>query len=122
MNLPARPSQVRGLMDDPAYTQRILNRVLGVVNIADEDERAVIDLRTSGTIPLPVLEAIIVVWIEPGQHLAARVEFSEVGDGACRLTLRPWMGFVNHDLTHLVLERGIHLWLGAAWRHIPINN
>ncbi|KKW32817.1 MAG: hypothetical protein UY76_C0016G0004 [Candidatus Uhrbacteria bacterium GW2011_GWA2_52_8d] len=122
MSLPPRPTQVRGLMDDPAFAQRILDRILAVLDIKDEDERSILDLQTSGTIPTAVLDQIVVVWIAPNQHLAARVEFSEAGDGACRLILRPWMGFVNHDPDQLMLEQGIHLWLGAAWRHIPINS
>ena len=109
-------------MDDPAFTQRILNRILLVLDIKDEDERSILDLQTSGTIPTGVLDKIVVVWIGPDWSLAARIQKARSGDGACRLILRPWMGFVNHDTQQSVLEPGIHLWLGAAWRHIPINS
>ena len=109
-------------MDDPAFAQRILDRILAFLDIKDEDERSILDLRTNGIILLPVPESIIVVWIGPDRSLAARVEYAQSGDSACRLVLRPWMGFVNHDPTRPSLDHGIHLWLGAAWRRIPINN
>lgn len=125
MSIPPRPTQVRGLMNDPAFAQRILDRILTCLDIKDEDEdedeRSILDLRTSGVIPLPVLKAIVVVWIAQDTSLAARVLDAKSVDGLCRLTLCPWMGFVNYDPDQSVLEQGIHLWLGAAWRHIPIN-
>lgn len=120
MSLIPRPGRVRGLMDDPAFTQRILDRILICLDMKDEDERSILNFHTRGLIPLPVLEAIIVVWIEPDTSLAARVEFAESSDGACRLALPPWMGFVNRDTVHPAPDQGIHLWLGTAWRHIPV--
>ena len=61
MNLSPRPTQVRGLMDDPAFAQRILDRILACLDIKDEDERSILDLQTSGTIPTAVLDQIVVV-------------------------------------------------------------
>lgn len=117
MHLVPRPLRVRGLMNEPAFTQRILDRILGW-DIYDEHGRSILELRTNGTFPLPVLQAIIVVWIAPDKSLAARVELAQSSDGKCRLALRPWMRFVNHDTDQPELGQGIHLWLGAAWRHL----
>lgn len=119
MPLVPRPAKVRGLLDDPAYAQRVLNRITACIAIDDRRQLPVIDLETVGTIPETVLEQITLVRISKGESLAARVLAARSTEGDCRVTLCPWMGFINHEPSRPQLDPGIHLWLGAAWRHLP---
>lgn len=119
MPLVPRPEKVRGLLDDPAYAQRILDRITTCLAIDDRRQLPVIDLETDGTIPAAVLEQLRVVRISAQESLAARVLAVRSELGECRLTLCPWMVFINHEPSRPRLDSGIHLWVGAAWRYLP---
>lgn len=119
MPLVPRHEKVRGLLDDPAYAQRILDRITACLAIDDRRPLPVIDLETDGIIPEAVLEQLRVVRISAQESLAARVLAARCGLGECRLTLCPWMVFINYEPSRPRLDPGIHLWLGPAWRYLP---
>ncbi len=113
------PSRVRGLMDSPAFTQRILDRIVVCRGVMRHEDRSILVLQTQGLIITTLLERIVVIRIGIGQSLAARVQEAVSHNGTCCLTLRPWSVFVNHDPDRPALQMGIHLWWGAAWRFLP---
>lgn len=119
MRLVPRPEKVRGLMDVPAYTQRILDRLTTCLAVRREDQYPIIDLETVGVIPEVFLERLTVVRVSPEESLSARVLVASSQRGKCRLTLRPWWGFINQDPCERERLDGIHFWIGAAWRHLP---
>jgi len=114
-----RDSGVCGLMEIPAFAQKILYRVTTLTGVGRCRGHDTLDLRTNGCIPTHLLEKIRVVRIQANQSLVGRVNAAQSVDGHCRLFVNQWKVFINDDPHTPQLEPGIHLWIGLAWCHIP---
>lgn len=121
MSLVRRPQRVRRLMDDAAFAQGILDRVTSVLGFSQHDGITTVDLASHGHIPSAALEGVYVVRIGHGESIVAKAGYVSSGDGSCRLYLGSWRTFVNIDPARPPLRQGIHLWLGAAWRLVPLS-
>jgi hypothetical protein len=121
MQLTHRPLDVRTLLDDPTYTQRVLDRVQAVQGLGLDQGFPVLDLLTRGCLLVAILKAVYVVRICDGDSLVARVQRAAATDAACRLLLDRWCSFVNNDPTLQQLQPGVYLFLGPAWRHVPAH-
>jgi len=119
MELVPRPQPVHWITDEPAFLRRLLDRFEALLGIQEDETGCILSLKTAGPIPSELLDQLLVVRIAPGESLATHVQSVQTADGMCRLTLRSWLGFLNHDPLSPPLAPGLHLWLGAAWRHVP---
>lgn len=121
MSFVPRPARMRWLRDESVFAQRILDRVISVRGLSDHNGTIiVVELETQGNIPPVILEGAYVIRIGPEESVATKVMSVASVDDACWLRIGSWCVFINHDPTRPPLEHGIHLWLGAAWRHVPL--
>ncbi|MBI4592512.1 hypothetical protein HY733_03635 [Candidatus Uhrbacteria bacterium] len=102
------------------FVQQLLNRIRAHGGFQNVHGITVLALDIDGGLNATFLEAgAYVVWIQENVSLCARLRVLQA-DGACsRAWLDPWRRFVNQDIDPARHLPGVHLWHGAAWRHVP---